>query len=271
MATYAPVSSVVVSGADRNYDGIPDALQGSRRILTNGDVSPRRIVERDLSPNRTITRVISPTYAPTSPVVVSGVDRNYDGIPDALQGSRVILTNGDVSPSRIVERDLSPDALQGGRVVYQAPAVRSCEWMFGDAANGLCGLHSMVGLNPLRWSGTVSIDKAIQQITEVQRHNDRPISLNVLPNDFSARQHAFPTTQQALNYLLFLQKPEVQYVQEAAPQVQYIQQAPQVQYIQQEAAPTMTYAAPQVQYVQEAAPQVQYIQQAPAPTYVYGS
>jgi len=244
MATYAPVSSVVVSGADRNYDGIPDALQGSRRILTNGDVSPRRIVERDLSPNRTITRVISPTYAPTSSVVVSGVDRNYDGIPDALQG---------------------------GRVVYQAPAVRSCEWMFGDAANGLCGLHSMVGLNPLRWSGTVSIDKAIQQITEVQRHNDRPISLNVLPNDFSARQHAFPTTQQALNYLLFLQKPEVQYVQEAAPQVQYIQQAPQVQYIQQEAAPTMTYAAPQVQYVQEAAPQVQYIQQAPAPTYVYGS
>merc|ERR1711957_72095 len=97
----------------------------------------------------------------------------------------------------------------------------------------------MVGLNPLRWSGTASIDKAIQQITEVQRHNDRPISLNVLPNDFSARQHAFPTTQQALNYLLFLQKPEVQYVQEAAPQVQYIQQAPQVQYIQQEAAPTM--------------------------------
>jgi len=64
MSTYAPDSSVVVSGADRNYGGIPDALQGSYRILTNGDVSPRRIVERDLSPNRTITGVISPTSAP---------------------------------------------------------------------------------------------------------------------------------------------------------------------------------------------------------------
>jgi len=42
MATYAPVSSVVVSGADRNYDGIPDALQGSREPL----LVSNRAVER---------------------------------------------------------------------------------------------------------------------------------------------------------------------------------------------------------------------------------
>jgi len=141
---------------------------------------------------------------------------------------------------------------------YQAAPVRSCEWMFGDAANGLCGLHSMVGLNPLRWSGTVSIDKAIQQITEVQRHNDRPITLNVLPNDVCARQHEFPTTQQALNYLLSLQEPvAVQTMKYAAPQVI----SEPVQYVQQEAAPQYTYAAPQVQYIQQEQPQVQYIQQ----------
>jgi hypothetical protein len=96
---YAPVSSVLVSGADRNYDGIPDVLQGGRAF------SPKS------------------TYAPVSSVVVSGADRNYDGIPDALQGGRAVYQARAPVSSVVVSGvdrnyDGIPDALQGGRAVY---------------------------------------------------------------------------------------------------------------------------------------------------------
>ena len=102
-STYAPVSSVLVSGADRNYDGIPDVLQGGRAF------SPKS------------------AYAPVSSVVVSGADRNYDGIPDALQGGRAVYQAPAPVSSVVVSGvdrnyDGIPDALQGGRAVYQARA-----------------------------------------------------------------------------------------------------------------------------------------------------
>jgi len=72
------------------------------------------------------------------------------------------------------------------------------EWMFGDVATGFLGIHALAHLNPMRWSGSQSIEKTIQDLTDVHTHHDRPISLKIpanvmhqydYPNAISAIQH----------------------------------------------------------------------------------
>jgi hypothetical protein len=76
-----------------------------------------------------------------------------------------------------------------------------CEWMFGDAATGLFGVHNMADLNPLRWSGALTIDKAIEQLQRVQEHGNRPIILKVPANTKSKDEHKCDTVEQAIAYL----------------------------------------------------------------------
>jgi hypothetical protein len=76
-----------------------------------------------------------------------------------------------------------------------------CEWMFGDAATGLFGVHGMADLNPLRWSGSLTIDKAIEQLQRVQEHGNRPIILKVPANTKTKDEHKFDTIEQAIAYL----------------------------------------------------------------------
>lgn len=79
----------------------------------------------------------------------------------------------------------------------------NCEWMFGDAATGLLGFNALAGLNPLRWSGAISISKAISDLRSVQAHQahqSRPIVLKA-PAGVFAKEQRFTTSQAAIDYL----------------------------------------------------------------------
>merc|ERR1712151_740341 len=93
------------------------------------------------------------------------------------------------------------------KIVVQTTAISgnpqgatNCEWMFGDAATGLLGFHALAGLNPLRWSGAVTIPKAISDLRSVQAHQSRPIVLKV-PAGVFAKEQRFTNCQQAIDYL----------------------------------------------------------------------
>jgi hypothetical protein len=82
----------------------------------------------------------------------------------------------------------------------KAPPAPDCEWMFGDAATGLLGFHALADLNPLRWSGSRSIPKAIEDLRKVQQHGDRPIILKV-PSGVRGTEVNTKRVVEAINYL----------------------------------------------------------------------
>lgn len=75
----------------------------------------------------------------------------------------------------------------------------NCEWMFGDAATGVIGLHALAHLNPLRWSGPVSFTKASADLEDVLAQGGRPIIVKVPANTGNVKN--FDTTQEAITYL----------------------------------------------------------------------
>lgn len=75
-----------------------------------------------------------------------------------------------------------------------------CEWMFGDAASGALGFSEMAHLNPLRWSGSVSFEKAISDLEAVLSTGSRPIMVKV-PAGVSTASQSFATTEKALEFL----------------------------------------------------------------------
>merc|ERR1712190_79238 len=75
----------------------------------------------------------------------------------------------------------------------------NCEWMFGDAATGLLGFNELAGLNPLRWSGAISISKAISDLRSVRAHS-RPIVPKV-PAGVFAKERRFENCQATIEYL----------------------------------------------------------------------
>merc|ERR1712190_194974 len=88
----------------------------------------------------------------------------------------------------------------------------NCEWMFGDAATGLLGFNELAGSNPLRWSGTISISKAISDLRSVQAHKSRPIVLKA-PAGVFAKELNFPDCQEAINHLESLVPAEIKSTQ----------------------------------------------------------
>jgi len=77
----------------------------------------------------------------------------------------------------------------------------TCEWMFGDVATGFLGIHALAHLNPLRWSGPLVLDEALQQLTDVQTHHDRPISLKI-PANSGLGQEEHPNAGAAIQRIL---------------------------------------------------------------------
>lgn len=75
-----------------------------------------------------------------------------------------------------------------------------CEWMFGDAADGKFGIQALAGLNPFRWSGAVTIEKAIEDLRAVEAHEDRPVIVKA-PAGVWSTEHRFDTCQKAIEYL----------------------------------------------------------------------
>merc|ERR1712190_491378 len=81
----------------------------------------------------------------------------------------------------------------------------NCEWMFGDVAMGWLGVHHLAHLNPLRWSGPVSFDKAIQDLEDVRRHDNRPILIKIPAYSLEMKQ--FPDIDSTLEHIRQLSTP----------------------------------------------------------------
>merc|ERR1712087_1074643 len=67
-----------------------------------------------------------------------------------------------------------------------------CEWRFNDAATGF-----WAGYNPLRWSGKISLARAISDLEKVSRHKDRPIILKI-PSGMFSWEERFESCQDAI-------------------------------------------------------------------------
>merc|ERR1711920_1078764 len=111
------------------------------------------------------------------------------------------VTEVDVASGRqtiVAEEDKI--VVQTGGISGNPQGATNCEWMFGDAATGLLGFHALAGLNPLRWSGAVTIPKAISDLRSVLAHRSRPIVLKVPAGVFAKEQH-FTHCEAAIAYL----------------------------------------------------------------------
>jgi hypothetical protein len=79
-------------------------------------------------------------------------------------------------------------------------AASDCEWMYGDAGTGLLGFRALADLNPLRWSGSRTIPKGIEELRKVQQHGDRPIILKV-PSGVRSNEVKLDSTEAAIHHL----------------------------------------------------------------------
>jgi hypothetical protein len=81
-----------------------------------------------------------------------------------------------------------------------------CEWMFGDAATGWLGLNALADLNPLRWSGSRTIAKAVEELRAVHEQGDRPIIVKV-PSGIRSREVKLSSIDEAINHLEAASRP----------------------------------------------------------------
>merc|ERR1712039_1113171 len=88
----------------------------------------------------------------------------------------------------------------GKRQPYRPGPGNSCEWMYGDAASGMLGFQALAGLNPLRWSGETTFNRAITHLCKVQ---NRPIILKVPANTLGQELY-FNTKEDAILHLMNL-------------------------------------------------------------------
>jgi hypothetical protein len=75
-----------------------------------------------------------------------------------------------------------------------------CEWMYGDCATGALGVSALAGLNPLRWSGSRTVLKAVEELQKAKNEKDRPIIVKV-PSGVMSKAVTLPTIDEAIKYL----------------------------------------------------------------------
>merc|ERR1712087_1105483 len=92
--------------------------------------------------------------------------------------------------------------ITGKKQPYRPGPGNSCEWMYGDAASGLLGFQPLAGLNPLRWSGELTFNRAITHLRKVQ---NRPIILKVPANTLGQEMY-FNNTEDAMHHLMNLHR-----------------------------------------------------------------
>merc|ERR1712176_116180 len=92
--------------------------------------------------------------------------------------------------------------ITGKKQPYRPGPGNSCEWMYGDAASGMLGFQALAGLNPLRWSGETTFNRAITQLRKVQ---NRPIILKVPANTLGQELY-FNTKDDAIGHLMNLHR-----------------------------------------------------------------
>ena len=71
----------------------------------------------------------------------------------------------------------------------------TCEWMYGDE-------NAAARLNPLRWSGAISIEVCVNQLEAAmaKNKNDRPIIVKKPAGAF-AKEHLLESTNQAIVFI----------------------------------------------------------------------
>jgi len=144
---YGDAGDLVVTGIDRNRDGIPDVLQAPPRGVqyvqggvTTGIVGGYSAVAGGV---QVCGGAVVGSSVPMAAVGVDvnrdgiadytyvGADRNHDGIPDALQGGYTVVGAAPMATACVtgvdMNRDGIPDALQRGYpVVGAAPMATAC-------------------------------------------------------------------------------------------------------------------------------------------------
>merc|ERR1719150_311988 len=79
----------------------------------------------------------------------------------------------------------------------QGQRAETCEWMFADAGSGVLGFQEVAHLNPLRWSGALSLDQGISDLKEVQSKGNRSIRLKVPAGVLNRKELEFDFVQEA--------------------------------------------------------------------------
>jgi len=93
------------------------------------------------------------------------------------------------------------DATNSATAAFEAVKCEiDCEWMFGDVGLGLAGFRS-AKLNPLRWSGRITIQVGIEQLQEVKEQAaDRGIVVKV-PGGLTGKEQHCKTPGEAMDFL----------------------------------------------------------------------
>lgn len=72
--------------------------------------------------------------------------------------------------------------------------------MFADAATGLLGFNAMADMNPLRWSGSLTFEKALADLEDVAKQGARPIIVKI-PSGILSIQERCESAQEAIEYI----------------------------------------------------------------------
>lgn len=73
--------------------------------------------------------------------------------------------------------------------------------MFGDAASGALGFQALAGLNPLRWSGSLTFEKALADMDHLLKEKqDRPVNIKI-PSGVSTKEKQLSSIQDAIEYI----------------------------------------------------------------------
>merc|ERR1712226_1473364 len=115
---------------------------------------------------------------------------------------KIVVGNHTIIVEEEIDINYEICVVTGRRQPYRPGPGNSCEWMYGDAASGMLGFQALAGLNPLRWSGETTFNRAITQLRKVQ---NRPIILKVPANTLGQELY-FNTKDAAIGHLMNLHR-----------------------------------------------------------------
>ena len=138
--TYAPVSSVLVSGADRNYDGIPDVLQGGRAF------SPKS------------------TYVPVSSVVAAGGSPRTKSLGEELALPKFEIVEKLVEVAHVHEKDLVVEVpeVHHHKLTKRVPVY---EEVFRDIPTEVRQIHHKEEVQVASQWVTEEVDRVVPRVT----------------------------------------------------------------------------------------------------------
>jgi len=168
-------SEILKLACQRKFNGVLEATALATHHMWQNKLSGESVAEEDLASFQW------------------NGQRPFQGIQGSA--SSVVLME------RLVEAEAPPPKVTEDEKQMEGTAkALDCERMFGDCATGALGIHQFADLNPLRWSGSLSIPKAIEQLRYVEKKMDRPIILKV-PSGVRSSEIKLDNIEAAVNHL----------------------------------------------------------------------